>query len=276
MNIKKQLHALGLAPRPHWSQNFLHDERVVERMVRAAQLSKQDIVLEIGTGLGILTQALSQAVARVISFDVDGKLLEKVSSHFADLSNVEWVSMDFLKYDLKSLKERFPVIKVVSNLPYHISTEVLFRFLEERSGVSSMTFMLQKEVGRRIAAVANTKAYGVLSIFSQVYADIEICFDIAPGCFYPRPRVCSSVLHFKVKPTLPFASAAEEKRFKKIVKTAFGHRRKILRHALLELSFTEPMLNHLIHKGYDLCRRPESFSVVEWMRLNREIQSVEK
>jgi len=209
-------------------QNFLIDPNIIRKIVATADLSSDDTVLEIGPGRGILTDALSRAVRRVVAVEIDPELHGLLRDRQADQPNVELVCADALAYPLEGLPNK---TIVVANLPYYISTPLLFRLLEHRRRFPRLVLMLQNEVADRLVAKAGSADYGVLSIMAQYAADITKVFRVSAECFRPRPEVGSAVvlLRTKQETLLP---PHEESTFTGLVKAAFAHRRKTLVNSL--------------------------------------------
>ena len=185
-SARKELAEYGLFPRKRLGQHFLIDRNILNKMVRAAQIEKGDVVLEVGSGLGMLTLALADQAKRVIAVEIDFKLVEILKKKIEDRPNVELVQQDILEVDFQRLyKQQGQRIKVVANLPYQISTPLLFRFIESRTAFSSLTLMLQREVAERMTAKPGGKDYGSLSIFTQIASDLSIEFLIKPSAFSP-------------------------------------------------------------------------------------------
>ena len=270
VDVKATLQSYDLSASQRLSQNFLKDEHLAERIVKVAQVQSVDIVLEIGTGLGILTRALAKEASKVITFEKDKKLLAQLPFILQTETYIEVIPQDFLTYDLSLLQKRFPKIKVVANLPFHISTEVLFRLFEVRPWIESMTLMFQKEVAERIVSRPETKAYGILSVLSQLYSSPKICFSVPPHCFYPAPKVSASIVHFKMKEDIGL-SLEKEKLLVKLVKTAFGQRRKILLNSLRKLISPKTLAALATPLGIDIQRRIETFSLEEIKRLTEAL-----
>ena len=246
------------------SQNFLRSEQVAEKIVNGARITEKDVVIEIGAGLGILTDLLQQRVKRVIAFETDHRLIPRLLE--TPRQKTEVICADFLKYDLAPLQERFNLIKVVSNLPYHISTEILFRLFQNHHWIDSMTLMFQKEVADRIVAPSGGKTYGILSVLTALYAMPKIVFRVAPGCFYPQPKVASAVVHFEMKKKLEIPQHQQDF-FIKLVKTAFGQRRKTLRNALQKMAPVQMLEQAAFRSGLDLKRRAETLTLTEFKKL---------
>jgi 16S rRNA (adenine1518-N6/adenine1519-N6)-dimethyltransferase len=245
----------------HLGQVFLYDPSILERIIQAAQLSKEDLVVEIGPGLGRLTKMLAARVKKVIAIELDEGLFEELKVQLADYQDVELVHGDALKY----LYEDLPEFKVVANIPYYITTPIIFRLLDVRRNLKSMTLTIQKEVAERIVADSGGKDYGVLSIMVQYYTEPELKFIIPKGAFRPVPKIDSALVHFKILEK-PFVRVRDEKFFFRVVKMAFSQRRKMLSNALKGL--TEDIKEKLEEAGIDANRRPETLSIEEFARLS--------
>lgn len=268
-SVKKELAEYGLIPRKGLGQHFLVDRNILDKVIRTAQVEKEDIVLEVGPGLGEMTLALARQAKKVIAVEIDSKFAVILKQKMRDFSNVEVVESDILKMDFSQYfrKERYP-IKVVANLPYQISTPLLFRFIEFKETLSTLTLMLQKEVAERIVASPGRKEYGSLSIFIQMFSDVSICFFIKPSAFFPPPKVESAVVHMRFKEK-PAVSLEDEKWFKKVVKGCFGYRRKTLMNALKHSGLPLPKSTEskMEKIGIDPRRRPETLTIQELVYL---------
>jgi len=222
-------------------QHFLHDQNIVRKIIALADIQPNETVVEIGPGRGILTRALSLKGSKAFAIELDHRLYENLKKEFAEISNVQIIQADALSYPFDGLPAPFVV---VANLPYSISTPLLFRLLELRSRVSRMVLMLQLEVARRIAASPGTKDYSPLSIGAQFYAAPRLEFIVPRGCFQPKPRVDSAVLSLRIRPA-PKVVVKDEAFFFRVVRAGFAHRRKSLRNALKDAGFR----NDLVEKA---------------------------
>jgi 16S rRNA (adenine1518-N6/adenine1519-N6)-dimethyltransferase len=275
VSIRSEIREYGLFPKKRLGQHFLVDPNILSKVVRTAQVAKEDVVLEIGPGLGEMTLALAREVKKIIAVEVDPKLAailrEKATGH----PTVEVVESDILKLDFKRLfkKEGRPV-KVVANLPYQISTPLLFRFIESKEAFSAFTLMLQKEVAERMVAPTGRKEYGPLSIFVQMFLDVSIRFFIKPSAFFPPPKVESAVVQMAWKEK-PMIEKEDEEWFKRVVKACFGYRRKTLINALRhsELSLPESIGSRMEKIGIDSRRRPETLTIREFASLAKTLKS---
>jgi len=244
----------------HLGQNFLFDPSILKRIVDAAKITGDDTVVEIGPGLGTLTKMLSIAAKKVIAIELDYELYERLRHELKEYKNIEFIHGDALKYPY----ERLESFKVVANIPYYITTPIIFRLIEARKNLRSMTITIQKEVAQRIAAAPNTKDYGVLSIAVQYHAKPELKFTIPKGAFRPVPKVDSAVIHIETLDK-PRVMLKDEKLFFKIVKTAFAQRRKTLSNSLKSVS--KNIKEILINTGVEPSRRAETLNIEEFARI---------
>ena len=269
VSIRRELKEYGLVPRKRWGQHFLVDRNILSKVVRAAKLEKGDVVLEIGPGMGEMTLGLARQVKKVIAVEIDRELVKILKEKTADFSNVMVIEGDILKISFEELyRQGHQQLKVVANLPYQISTPLLFRFIESKQLFSSLTLMLQREVAERMIASPGGKDYGPLSIFTQSVSDLSIQFYIKPSAFFPPPKVESAVIHMVWKER-PLVRPEEEGWFKKVVKGCFSYRRKRLVNALrhADLLLPEDLEKRIEKIGIDSQRRPETLAIQEFAHL---------
>ncbi|UCD85183.1 MAG: ribosomal RNA small subunit methyltransferase A [Deltaproteobacteria bacterium] len=267
---KQQLKKLKYVPRKRLGQNFLIDSSMLKRIMDIAEISNEDVVVEIGAGLGGLTSYLARLAREVIALEVDSKLYNYLKENYGDTANLHILQEDALKFDFGQVARKYQSrIKVVANLPYYISSRMVFKLLEARSYISRMVLMLQKEVAVRIVATPGNKDYGVLSILTQLHTDVSHRLTIPPKSFYPRPRVDSAVVDFKVL-SQPRIELEDEDGFGKMVKAAFSRRRKTIGNALQALPeiFREDIPVIFNELKIDPRRRGETLSLEEWGRLS--------
>ena len=265
-----------IRPKKALGQNFLTDRNVLARIVDTVELSPDDHVLEVGPGQGALTRLLAAQAAQVVAVELDRQLVPLLRREFADLGTVEVVEADILRADLPELlgsrwKGRW---KVAANLPYNISTPVLFQFMEHRQLFSRLVLMLQKEVGERLAAPPDCKEYGVLSVLCQLHFDIRREFLVKPGSFFPAPKVDSVVLRL-VPLAEPRVAVGDEALFRRVVKAAFSQRRKTLWNCLKSGQFLddEVLLRQVLDGcGINPSRRGETLSLEEFARLENALE----
>ena len=269
VSIRKELTEYGFIPKKRWGQHFLIDRNILDKVIRTAQLEKGDVVLEVGPGLGEMTLALARQARKVIAVEIDPKLVKILKKKTADLPNVEVVKGDILKINFNELlHQEGQRLKVVANLPYQISTPLLFRFIESRDVFSTLTLMLQKEVAERMIAPPGGKDYGPLSIFTQAVSNLSICFFIKPSAFFPPPKVDSAVIHM-VWNERPCVELEEKEWFKNVVRGCMGYRRKRLMNALKHSDIAlPPDIEQRMEKiGIDPHRRPGTLTIQEFARL---------
>lgn len=255
---------LGVKPYKQFGQHFLVDVTVVQRMVAAARINPGDTILEIGPGLGVLSDHLAERVARLHLVEVDRVLADRLRDRFAKNDRVQVITADFLALDFPSTFLE-PTIHVVASLPYNVATPILFRLLEHRRQFPEVTVMIQKEVAERLTAAPGTKAYGVPSVLTQLYATVETICTVGPRSFFPAPKVESQVIRLLFQET-PRVAIREERAFQRVVKAAFAQRRKTLRNALKAAGYQEL---EAVEKatGITLQRRGETLSVKEFVAL---------
>ena len=248
-------------------QHFLADRSVAGRMLDALQLDPgTDVVVEIGPGKGALTRLLAERARRVVAVELDQRLADELQKEFADTANVSVVKADFLRVDLTQYKEPGERLRVVGNIPYSITSDIVLKLLDPaaRGVLWDATLMVQREVADRVVAKPGSKAYGTLSIFSQVFARPQVLFGVPARAFRPQPRVSSAVVRWADFQEPPFA-VADEALFRRVVRTAFAQRRKKLQNTLRALG--RGALEALDRAGVDLSRRPEELTPDEWVRL---------
>lgn len=213
-----------------FGQNFLIDDNIVKKIVEAGQVTRDDVVLEVGPGIGTMTHELAAHAKKVYSVEIDKKLIPVLADTLSDCDNVTIVEGDILKTDVGALlKEdlKESSLKIVANLPYYVTTPIIMGFLESDLPIDRMTFLIQKEVGERLCADPGTKAYGSLTIAAAFYAEMEIAFYVPASVFMPKPRVDSIVVTLE-KRSAPPVELTDKALFFKVVRAAFQNRRKTL------------------------------------------------
>ncbi|MCA9774547.1 MAG: 16S rRNA (adenine(1518)-N(6)/adenine(1519)-N(6))-dimethyltransferase RsmA [Myxococcales bacterium] len=265
---RRLLAAHGLRARKALSQNFLVDALIARQIVDLAGVRPGDLVVEIGGGLGVLTRRLVQAGGRVVVVEKDRDLAPLLREDVAS-PNLEVIEADVLRVDLAALvaERAGPGERavLVANLPYNISTEVLFRLLDARRAFRRFALMLQREVAERFASPPGSRAYGVPSVLAQVYCDIEIVLHVPPGAFEPVPKVESAFTLFDVLDA-PRVPISDERRFRRVVKAAFSQRRKTVANSL-KSAFGDRVPGALAAAGIDPMRRAETLTVAEFAAL---------
>jgi 16S rRNA (adenine1518-N6/adenine1519-N6)-dimethyltransferase len=245
-------------------QHFLIDPNIVRKIVAVAELEPGDHVFEIGPGRGILTEALCRAAGRVTAVEVDSRLHAYLESRQAELPNVELICEDALSYPVENL----PVgTVVVANLPYYISTPLLFKLLDQRSRFPRMVLMLQAEVADRLVAKPGESDYGVLSVMAQYAAEITKAFRVSAKCFRPSPDIASAVMLLRTNERTRL-NLQEEVAFRRLVRAAFAHRRKTLINSLRDEGYElRPVAETLRSLDMAQTRRAETLSVEDFLRL---------
>jgi 16S rRNA (adenine1518-N6/adenine1519-N6)-dimethyltransferase len=251
-------------------QNFLVDNNIIDKIIHSADIKAEDSVLEIGPGRGALTEYLARKAGRLVLIEYDHALAAALKQRYADDPRVTVVDADILAVDLAAVLGESTGWKVVANLPYNISTAVLFRLLEVRERLARMILMLQKEVGDRLVAAPDCADYGVTTVLLGLWFEMRREFIVSPGCFHPRPKVDSAVLSF-VPLQAPRVPVGDESVFRRVVKGAFGMRRKTLINCLkaAELTTIDNLRGILADCGIDGQRRGETLSLDEFAALSR-------
>ena len=285
--VRGLLDRMGRRPKRSLGQNFLVDGNILRIILQAAGLHRDDAVLEVGAGLGTLTQALVEHAGRVVAVEKDDILFAHLADTFGLERNLRLLHGDMLELDIESVLGPPPggrrhgprngsapadraVNKIVSNLPYSTGTRILVRFLQEDPGVERIVVTLQEEVAARLSALPGGKEYGMLTVWAQLDFDVKVVKTVSPGCFYPRPDVVSAVVLFQRRPARRL-NAGQRRRLYALTKRVFMHRRKQMSTIFRGLS---PGLRGdvdgrelLAQAGIDGTRRPEQISVDEWVHL---------
>lgn len=258
-------------------QNFIIDANILKRIIEIAYIDERSGVIEIGPGIGSLTEQLALVANKVVAFEIDQRLLPILDDTLAKYDNIEIVHEDILKVDLDTAIQKYfdshLHIHVVANLPYYITTPILMKILQQKSPIKSITVMLQKEVAERMAAPPNTKQYGSLSIAVQYYTEAKILMDVPKTVFIPQPNVVSSVLKLE-KRDCPVVDVKNEDLFFDIVQASFAHRRKTIRNNLVSYfkkTYEKELIENILTDAQiDGNRRGESLTIDEFARLANE------
>lgn len=256
-------------------QNFLIDENVVRQIVEAAELSEADTVLEVGPGIGTLTQGLAESKAKVVAVELDTRLLPVLATTLEGYDNVRVVHGDILKVNIME-EVGAPSFKVCANLPYYITTPIIFALLEKRLPMERLVAMVQKEVAERMAAQPGGKEYGALSVAIQYYTEPEIAFIVPPTSFIPAPAVESAVIVCKRREKPP-VEVCDEALFFRVVKAAFSLRRKMLSNSLKNMGIkAEQVAKWLELADVDGKRRAETLSLEDFAKLTNSFNEAVK
>ena len=265
---------LKYKPKKFLGQNFLVDDNIAKKIIRACDIKKNDSLIEIGPGHGALTKHLIKLTKDYLAIEIDHTIIEKLRLQFDNKLKI--IHKDFLKLDFDSeLNDIFNMknkLKIIGNVPYNITTEILFKLFELKDKIEFAVMMIQKEVAQRITAKPNTKAYGILAIQTQLNTSPEILFNVPPTAFFPKPKVHSSVI--KLEFGKEKYKLDDKTLFKKIVKESFGKRRKVMRNSLKNLFDDLNIVTNRIE--FDFSRRPENVSIHEFVTLSNEISLLRK
>ena len=262
-----------------FGQNFLIDAHVLEKIVSAAGITKDDCVLEIGPGIGTMTQYLAESAGQVIAVEIDTNLLPILADTLKDYSNVKVINQDILKVDINELVKEYNngrPIKVVANLPYYITTPIIMGLFESNVPIDNITVMVQKEVADRMQVGPGTKEYGALSLAVQYYAKPEIVAIVPPNCFMPRPNVGSAVIRLTRHKEVP-VQVNDEKLMFKIIRASFNQRRKTLANGLNnapDIHLSKEVIQESIEElGVPVTIRGEALTLQQFAQLSNIIGS---
>jgi 16S rRNA (adenine1518-N6/adenine1519-N6)-dimethyltransferase len=258
-------------PKKRFGQNFLQDENILNKIVKEINPQPDDLIIEIGPGYGALTQKLLSATENLIAVEIDNELISNLKEKFPHL---HLINEDFLETDLSQLSTDGKKLRVVGNIPYNITSPILFKLIENNKLIKDSVFMVQLEVAKRMTAKRGIKDYGILAVVLKYFTETELCFKISPNVFYPKPKVYSALVHINFKSISQLQE--EQKRnvrpfdelFIQIVKAAFGNRRKTLKNSLSNSIFHEIDFSN---SGIDLTLRAENLSVDDFVTLTKYV-----
>ncbi len=260
-------------------QNFLIDGNIVRKIVDFAEVTKDDYILEIGPGIGTLTQELLKRAKKVVSIEIDSKLIPILRDNLREFDNFVLIHNDILKIDIKNLiEEQFEgkSIKIVANLPYYVTTPIIMELLEKRLKIKSITIMIQKEVAERINAMPKSKNYGALSIAVQYYCDSKAGFLVKKNCFMPAPKVDSLVIRLEVLDKLK-VDVKDQKLFFGLIRSSFGQRRKTILNSLgnsgIEGISKERIKEVLKHLNISENERGENLSIQQFADISNILEN---
>ena len=257
-------------------QNFLTDKAVIDGIVDGAGVCEEDLVIEIGPGIGVLTAAIAERAKKVIAVEIDRNLITVLHDTLAEYDNIEVINENILKMDINGLisKEsgvKYKSVKVVGNLPYYITTAIIMKLLEDRVAAESITIMMQKEVAERIISDPGSKIYGALSVAVQYYSRVRLIEEVPKEVFMPMPKVDSTVLRLDIREEHP-VDLLDEKMFFRCVKAGFGQRRKTLLNSLQGTGIEKEVIRRcLAVAGIDEKRRAETLSLDDFARISNEL-----
>ena len=265
-------------PKKSLGQNFLVDSNILDKIVNSAQIDKNTGVIEIGPGIGALTQRLALKAGKVVAIEIDKQLIPILQENLADYSNIEIINSDVLKVEISEIisnqLSEYSSIKVVANLPYYITSPIIIKLLTENSKVETITILIQKEVAERINAKPGGKEYGSLTLLINYYAEVSLVFHVSNNVFIPKPKVDSAVLQFKIRKSPPVQVENQEFLFK-VIRSCFMHRRKTiynnLINNLLDKEEKDQLIEILVKSNIDGTRRAETLSIEEFANLTNNI-----
>ena len=256
-----------------FGQNFLIDPHVLDKIIGAAGVTKEDMVLEIGPGIGTMTQYLAEAAGKVVAVEIDNNLIPILKETLADYDNITIINEDILKVDIKKLAEEYNggrPIKVVANLPYYITTPIIMGLFESNVPIDNITVMVQKEVADRMQVGPGSKDYGALSLAVQYYAEPYIVANVPPNCFIPRPNVGSAVIRLTRHKEMP-VQVTDPKLMFRLIRASFNQRRKTLQNGLNnapDISFTKEQIIAAIESlGVPATIRGEALDLKQFAQL---------
>lgn len=258
----------------NFGQNFLISEEVLEKTVEGMNLSQDSCVIEIGAGIGTLTQEMAKKCKKVVAIEIDDTLIPVLNETLSGYDNVKIIHKDVLKVDFNTLiqEEGLENVRISANLPYYVTTPVITKIFSEKPRIDGMTLMLQKEAGERIMADPNTDEYGVISTIVQYYAEVEKVCIVPPSSFIPQPRVESVVININIRKE-PKVNVMDEALFFRIIKTSFNMRRKTLWNVLKQTKLSEDKLREVFESSdIDPKRRGETLSLEEFGKLSDEVK----
>lgn len=254
---------MSVRAKKHLGQHFLTDEQIAVDIADSLTLKGYNTVLEIGPGMGVLTKYLLKKDLKTYVIEIDSESVDYLKAHYLNLSD-RIISKDFLKIELSDFFQDEQVA-IIGNFPYNISSQIVFKTIENRDQIPEFSGMFQKEVAQRIAARHGSKIYGILSVLAQAYYDVEYLFTVPPSVFNPPPKVDSGVMRMIRKTS--YSLPVDDDLFKKVVKTAFNQRRKTLRNSLKSLNLSDKLREDAI-----FAMRPEQISVEDFISLTAKIE----
>ena len=270
--IKRLSRKYGFKFDKKYGQNFIINPSVCPRIADSAGIDENSGVIEIGTGIGVLTSQLAQRAKKVVALEIDTSLQPILAETLAEYDNVKVIYQDVLKTDIDRLiKQEFGdmPVSVRANLPYYITSPIIMKLLEENLPIDNITVMVQKEAAARICAAAGSREAGAISLAVQYYSRPQVCFNVSPGSFYPPPKVISSVIRLDIKKETDVHPASEKNMFR-LIKAAFGQRRKTFVNSVsANLSLPKAQVESALSAtGLDLMVRPEKLTLKEFAALS--------
>ncbi|MDD5120035.1 MAG: 16S rRNA (adenine(1518)-N(6)/adenine(1519)-N(6))-dimethyltransferase RsmA [Candidatus Omnitrophica bacterium] len=263
-----------IKPKKSLGQNFLIDKNIQRKIINACRLSKEDIILEIGSGRGELTSGIAALVNKVYALEIDSRIYPELEEKLSATDNCQVIKSDILKFDIRKFLQENIIkqkVKIIGNIPYYISSPIIEHLIGYRSNISEVFLTVQKEFGRRVAASSGSKEYGSFSCFVQYYAQTKILFEIKRTCFRPLPKVDSCFLSLKFTDK-PLLEDEEEAGLFKLIRAAFNQRRKTLRNSLSAFISEGELEDFLNSSGIDKNVRPEDLSLLQFIELLKKVK----
>jgi 16S rRNA (adenine1518-N6/adenine1519-N6)-dimethyltransferase len=254
-----------IKPLKKFGQNYLVDRNIIRKIYDVINPQVNDTIIEIGPGQGALTEYLAKSEAKIFAVEIDKRVIDALKNRF---ENVEFINQDFLEIDLKDFNSNN--LRLVGNIPYNITSPIIFKIFENNQIIKDAVIMVQYEVAKRMTAKVGSKDYGILSVLLQYFAETELCFKVSPNVFYPKPKVSSAVVKIKIKKR---DDTEFNQTFISVVKAAFGNRRKMLRNSLSNSIFAQ--LNFENCK-IDLSKRAEELYLEDFIYLTKYVLEITK
>lgn len=273
MSVSNLIKKYQIHPKKRLGQNFLVNPQTLEKIVSSCLLTPNDVVIEIGSGLGVMTSNIAEQCRTVFAIEKDEELLRIAEQEFHHLQNISWIHDDILNVDLQKIVKTCdePLLHIIGNIPYEITSPLLFHLLDSRHSVKRATLLMQKEVALRLIASPKTKDYGILSVVFQAFAHVQKLFDVSAAQFFPKPKVTSTLVQIDFQPSRSLM-IDDEKLFRHLVRSAFGKRRKTLRNSLKGV-FATNLFEEACHRiSLDPQKRPEEVKVEEYISLANHFQ----
>lgn len=270
MNLREEteflLNKYKLKANKSLGQNFLINEQIIDDIVRVADVNENDLIIEIGPGLGSLTSKLADNAKKVVAIELDQNMIEILKERFSLYKNVEIIHGDIMKVDLKEIIGEEKNVKIVANLPYYITTPIVMKLLEENLKMKSITVMVQKEVGERFCAIPGGKEYGAITVSINYYSDPKIVLDVPKDNFNPIPEVDSCVVQLKLKKN--HIELKDKKLFFRLIKIAFSQRRKNIGNSLTGIGMTKQEVKEMLEAlSLDINLRAENLSINQYAQI---------
>lgn len=275
MNLREETEFIlknnGLKANKKLGQNFLISEEIIDEIIEKAEVSKDDVVIEIGPGLGSLTAKLLENAKKVIAIELDPNMVNLLTTRFKLYDNFELIENDVLKVNLKEIIEKYDSVKVVANLPYYITTPIVMKLLEDKLKLKSITVMVQKEVGERFCAIPGGKEYGAITVSINYYTIPKIIIDVPKENFNPIPEVDSCVINLEIREKPPVI-LKDEKKFFNLIKSAFSQRRKTINNSFMGVGKSKDEIKKILEDlNISSNLRAENLSIEEFAEISNRL-----